>query len=318
MIFSIYFIKKIFNALIVCGGISYAIFFIFSLIGNLGESFSFSTILHLSALNSLQIIAYIPSHLFILSFCLIVLQLKSKNELIIIKEYIELKKLLLIVFPILILFVFIELKKETFSTNIEKTKSNLLNTKNLEETKIFILSDGNKKKFYIFSEFNLKEETINQYLGFEVEKQKINKGEISKNLNLHENNLYSKNAYIYENNDFRFESINKKLFDNFTNFWSQNTKKIIKTDNDNINSSYNFVQSIFFHIFFYFCISIIFLNKELVKRNANRLKIFFLILALFIYHLLIPKIMLENFHLFFHAISLTIFIIIFFKTTQYE
>ena len=125
MILSIYLIKKFFNALLVCGGISYAIFFIFSLIGNLGEKFSFNSILYLSALNSFQIFTFIPSHLYILSFCLIIMHLKSKNELIIIKEYIELKKLLLIIFPILVLFVFIEIKKDSFSAHIEKMKLNL-------------------------------------------------------------------------------------------------------------------------------------------------------------------------------------------------
>src|SRR5210317_1956225 len=106
MILSIYLIKKIFSALLVCGGISYSIFFIFSLIGNLGEKLSFNSILYLIMLNSFQIFTFIPSHLYILSFCLIIINLKSKNELAIIKEYIELKKLFLIFFPILILFVF--------------------------------------------------------------------------------------------------------------------------------------------------------------------------------------------------------------------
>ena len=58
MILALYLIKKFFNALLVCGGISYAIFYIFSLIGNLGEKFSFKSILYLSALNSFQIFSF--------------------------------------------------------------------------------------------------------------------------------------------------------------------------------------------------------------------------------------------------------------------
>ena len=129
-------------------------FFIFSLIGNLGEKFSFKSILYLSTLNSFQIFTYIPSHLFILSFCLFIIHLKSKNELIIIKEYIELKKLFLIIFPILALFTFIEIKKDKFFKNIEKIKSNLINSKNLGDTKILISSEGNKKKYTIFSGYD--------------------------------------------------------------------------------------------------------------------------------------------------------------------
>jgi hypothetical protein len=318
MILSIYLIKKFFKALLVCGGISFAIFFIFSLIGNLGEKFSFNSILYLSALNSFQIFTFIPSHLYILSFCLIIMHLKSKNELIIIKEYIELKKLLLIIFPILILFVFFEINKNSFSTNIEKMKTNLSNSKNFEKTKILISTDGNKSKYSIFSEVNSKNETINQYLEFDVENQKIKRGEISNKLIVQNNNLFSKKSIVYENNDFRHEFLDKKLFDNFSSIWTTNTETIIKNNANNKNSNYEMFQSILFHFFFYFCISMIFLSKKLVKRNISIIKIFLLILLIFLYHLLIPKIMLINFYYFFQAISLIVFFLIFLKTKKYE
>jgi hypothetical protein len=318
MILSIYLIKKFFKALLVCGGISFAIFFIFSLIGNLGEKFSFNSILYLSALNSFQIFTFIPSHLYILSFCLIIMHLKSKNELIIIKEYIELKKLLLIIFPILILFVFFEINKNSFSTNIEKMKTNLSNSKNFEKTKIFISTDGNKSKYSIFSEVNSKNETINQYLEFDVENQKIKRGEISNKLIVQNNNLFSKKSIVYENNDFRHEFLDKKLFDNFSSILTTNTETIIKNNANNKNSNYEMFQSILFHFFFYFCISMIFLSKKLVKRNISIIKIFLLILLIFLYHLLIPKIMLINFYYFFQAISLIVFFLIFLKTKKYE
>ena len=197
MTLKIYLIKKFSKAFIICGGVSCSVFFIFSLIGNLGEKFSFKSILYLSTLNSFQIFTYIPSHLFILSFCLFIIHLKSKNELIIIKEYIELKNLFLIIIPILALFTFIEIKKENFSTNIEKIKSDLVNSKNLDGTKILISSEGNKKKYTIFSGYDEDNATINQYLNFETHNQTIHRGEISSNLNLFENNLFSNKSIIY-------------------------------------------------------------------------------------------------------------------------
>ena len=318
MILSIYLIKKFFNALLVCGGISYAIFFIFSLIGNLGEKFSFNSILYLSALNSFQIFTFIPSHLYILSFCLIIMHLKSKNELIIIKEYIELKKLLLIIFPILVLFVFVEIKKDSFSAHIEKMKLNLSNSKNFEDTKIFISTDGNKTKYSIFSKVDSKNATINQYLEFNVENQKVKRGEISNSLNVENNNLFSNESIVYENNDFHYEFLNKKLFDDLTSIWGTNAKKIIKNNANNKNSNYKIFQSILFHSFFYFCISMIFLSKKLVKRNLNIIKIFLITLLIFLYHLLIPKIMINNFYFFFQSLSLMVFILIFFKAKKYE
>ena len=135
MILSVYLAKKFVNAFTICAGVSYSIFFIF-FNWNLGEKFSFKSIFFLSVLNAAQIFTYIPSHLFILSLCIFVLHLKSKNELIIIKEYIELRSLFLIIFPILTLFIFIEYNKNYLSNNIENIKLNLLNSKNLGDTKI--------------------------------------------------------------------------------------------------------------------------------------------------------------------------------------
>tara|TARA_B100000212_G_C27350377_1_gene523350 strand:+ start:414 stop:1370 length:957 start_codon:yes stop_codon:yes gene_type:complete len=318
MTLTIYLIKKYFKAFIICGGVSYSIFFIFSLIGNLGEKFSFKSILYLSTLNSFQIFTYIPSHLFILSLCLFIIHLKSKNELIIIKEYIELTKLFLIILPILATFTFIEIKKETFSAAIEKIKSDLISSKNLVDTKILISEEGNKKEYTIFSGYDESNTTINQYLKFEILNQTILRGEISSNLKLFENNLFSYGSTIYESDDFRQESIKKKLFENFFSFWSDNTEAIIKNKANSIKSHYDMIQSFLFYILFYFCISMIFLSKKLVNRGINTMKIFLLILSIFLYYLLIPKIMINNFQFFFQIISIIIFVLIFFKIKQYE
>ena len=299
-------------------GVSYSIFFIFSLISNLGEKFSFNSILYLSALNSIQIFSYIPSQLFILSLCLFIVHLKSKNELIIIKEYIELKKLFLIIFPVLALFTFIEVKKDHFSKYIENIKLNLINSKNLGDTKILISSEEDKKKYTIFNGYDVDKAIISQYLSFETQNQKILKGEISTNLNLHENSLYGVNSTIYENNNFINEDLSKMLFENFINFWSTNTGTIIKTKTNNINSNYNIIQSIIFNGLFYICISMIFLSKRLVDRGVKSTKIFLLVLSIFLYYLLIPKIMLNNFQYLFQLISIMIFILTFFKIKQYE
>ena len=318
MILTIYLLKKFFKSFIICGGVSYSIFFIFSLIGNLGEKFSFKSILYLSALNSFQIFTYIPSHLFILSLCLFIIYLKSKNELIIIKEYIKLKNLFLIIFPILATFTLIEIKKENFSSTIEKIKSDLISSKKLVDTKILISEEGNKKKYTIFSGHDESNAAINQYLKFETLNQTIYRGEISSNLNLHENNLYSNKSIIYENNDFHHEDFEKKLFENFISFWSTNTGTIIKNEAKGIRSNINIIQSIFYFSLFYFCISMIFFSKRLVDRNMNTIKIFLQILLIFLYYLLIPKIMLANYQFFFQIISIIIFTLIFFKIKQYE
>ena len=318
MTLSLYLTKKFFKALIICAFVSYSIFFLFSLIGNLGEKLSFKSIFFLSTLNSFQIFTYIPSHLFILSLSLFVLHLKAQNELIIIKEYIDLAKLFLIILPILALFIFIEIKKDNFSNNIEKIKSNLINSKNHEDTKIFILLDGNKKKYTIFNGYDQDNSSINQYLSFETQNNIINRGEISNNLYLDGSDLFSNKSTIYKNNNFQNENFNKKIFENFISFWTTNTETIIKNETNNLNSIYNIIHSIIFNGLFYLCISMIFLSKKLVDRGINTIKIVLIVLSIFLYYLLIPKIMLNNFQFLFQSITIIIFILALLKIKQYE
>ena len=180
----------------------------------------------------------------------------------------------------MVLFTFVEIKKEALTTNIEKIKSNLISSKNLGNTKILISSEGNKKKYTIFSGYDEVNSTIGQYLNFEIINQTIFKGEISSNLKLLENNLYSYGSTIYEDNDFRHEKFTNKLFENFVNFWAVNTGAIIKSNTIGIKSNYNMIQTILFFSLFYICISMIFLSKKLVNREINTMKVFLLILSM--------------------------------------
>ena len=317
MTLSIYIIKKFLISLVICTLISYSFFFIFSLIGNLGEKLPFNSILYLSAINSFQIFTYIPSHLFILSFCLFIINLKSKNELIIIKEYIELKSLFLIIFPILTVFIFIEIKKNDFSKNIEILKSNLIEDKKKDITKIFISTSENKKKFTIFSQTD-NEAVVDQYLNVETQNGTIYHGELSTNLNLSNNNLISNESTIYEDNDFRYENIKKILMRNFKDYWSENPGKIIKNNTNSFSLNYSIIKQIIFFSLFYICISMLFFSKKLVNRNINISKIIFVVISIFLYFLLIPKINLNIFGYIFQMISIIIFILVFFQIKQDE
>jgi len=317
MTLPIYLIKKFFISLVICTGVSYAFFFIFSLIGNLGEKLPFNLILYLSTLNSVQIFTYIPSHLFILTFFLFIISLKSKNELIIIKEYIELKKLFLIIFPILTLFILIEIKKNDISENIEIFKSNIIEPEQKDITKIFISTTENNKKFTIFSKSDNKA-IVDQYLNVEIQNNTIHRGEMSVNLNLSNNNLISNESTIYENNDFRYENIKKKLIENFKDYWSKNPGSIIKDKTNSFSSSYNIIKLIIFFSLYYICISMIFFSKKLVNRNINIFKIILVVISIFLYFLLIPKINLNNFGYIFQMLTIIIFILVFFQIKQDE
>lgn len=318
MTLSIYLFKKFILSITICTVVTYLIFFIFSLIGNLSENFSFISILYISLLNALQIFTYIPSHLFILSICLFVLDLKSRNELMIVKEYTKLRGLILVILPILILFILLEYKKDNASLSLEKFKSNLINERNLNNIKLLIEYDDNKKTYSIFNKNIEDNDIVEQYLSYQIRNFEIESGTFSSNLNLKENDLFSYETILYNNNNFQIDTSENKLFDNFSIFWSENPETIIKKNSTTLNSNYTIIMSNVFTTLFYLCAAIVFLSKKLVKRNVNFLRIFLLVLFIFFYHLIIPKIMINNFHYYFQFISLIVFLLIFLKIKKYE
>ena len=90
----------------ICVFSSFIVFFISSLIGNLNEDYLFNDILKISLYGSLQIITYVPVFIFLLSVILLLIFLRSKNEMIVIKSYINEKKLFIFFAPIVLVFSF--------------------------------------------------------------------------------------------------------------------------------------------------------------------------------------------------------------------
>ena len=318
MILTIYLLKKFIKFLFISIAISYSIFFIFSLLGSLGENFNFVTILQLSALNSLNIYSIIPSHLFLLAIFIFIIDLKSKNELIVIKEYFHINRLFLMIFPVIIIFIYIEFYKESLSTNINKIKSDLININSNENTKIVVKTSGYNKTYTIFKSSNKKSNQVDLFLSYEIQNNNIKNAKFSNNLYMNMSDLYSNNQMLFNDNKFKYDYSNTKLYTNFKNFWNNEPKVIYQSKLNDIKSSFNNFYSIFFYTLFYFCISIILFSKNIVNRNLNIQKIVLIILFLFLYFLIIPKITLSYFHYYFQIISLVIFAITFLQIRKYE
>ena len=62
----------------------------------------------------------------------------------------------------------------------------------------------------------------------------------------------------------------------------------------------------------------LFFSKKLVNRNINMTKIILVVISIFLYFLLIPKINLNNFGYIFQIITIIIFILVFFQIKQNE
>ena len=118
--------QKYMLSLSICLISSYVIFFIFSLLGNLNEDYFFKTIINLSLLNSFQILLYLPCFIFLISVILLTIFLRSKNEMIIIKSYINIKMMMIFFLPLAFFFTILELNKNDLVLFFENSKNNLV------------------------------------------------------------------------------------------------------------------------------------------------------------------------------------------------
>ena len=315
----IYILKKYFYSLTLSFFSSFSIFFIFSLLGNLSEKISFHSIIFLSFLNVVQIFTYIPSYLFAISVVLCVIFLKNKNELIIIKSYIKIEKLLIISLPLIIIFLLFEINKSFILDKVDYFKSSYIKEKNIKDLKVYINHlDDNEKSYAIFKNINQDSKSIEQYLFYQIIDSKIVSGKFNKNLVLKDDYLISKESFQYQNENI--ENINPQMI--IVNNLKELLSEVggIKIINEYQYSNFNFtkINTWIFYFLFYLIFMTVFLSKKILNSKANLTKLFIFIFTLFVYYLFIPGINLNNYNIIFHIITTLTLILVFIKVKKNE
>ena len=275
------------TSLLMCFASSLIIFFIFSLIGNLNENYSFKVILKLSLLNSLQILTYVPAFIYLLSIILLTIFLKSKNEIIIIKSYFNLKRLTLFILPVVIIFTTIEINKRELNLLIEDTKLNLIKISSQSDIKIFIKKNEISKNYILFKNINLNNLDNLEYRSYFVTNNKINSAEFSNNLKLINNSFYAE-RYTKYNNNFIEDINNKKIIDiNFLNYIQKSSmvKNISKRNNLDLN--FKLINFIIFFILFFIYVFLYFFSSKYVSTKQSLKKPIFVCLIILIYSFVI-------------------------------
>ena len=303
---------KLIRAIFISFGVSYSIFFLFSLFGNFAEKYSFSTVLILSFLNSFQIFTYIPSFLIISSIFLMIYSLKSKNELVIIKEYMKISVITFWFMPIILTFSIVENNKTDMSMYLDMLKSKFLSNKNFESKKLIINENGNKKSFIILKDVDYISNNIGEYLNYQVEDNIIKKAEFSNDLFNNNDSIYAKSSVIYEKNNISSYSNNKVIIDSFEKI---HNKDFFLDSNISKNNKFNLIQfnSFIFYLFFYLCIFLHFFNRNIIQRNYSYFNLFYFSFIIFLYSLAVSNISLSDNNFMFHLTSTFILITIFFK-----
>ena len=200
----------------------FIIFFIFSLINYLNEDYTFSTIINISVLNSLQILVHVSAFLFLISVILLSIFLRSKNEIVIIKSYVSLKKLIVFFLPIILLFTILEINKKSLATFIENIKSNLLDINNNSVIKIIINNDNETETFTVFNNINGANLESTEYRFYEISDNKIIEAQFSDDLFISNNKIIA-NYYTKYNKNIIEDIYSKKIFEvNFSDLLNYN------------------------------------------------------------------------------------------------
>ena len=318
MILIKYLYIKILSSLFICLLSCLTIFYIFSLIGNLGENLPFVSILFLSFLNSVQILTYVPSIVILLSLILFINFLRTKNELIVVKEYLSNYKILLAFVPIALIFTIFEIFKENASDNIEKYKKNYLNSSNLMHTKVIIDIDDDYKSYIILKDLNIADSTIKEFQKYEIDRNNIIGGEYSKKLIITDDNLITNEFIRYRDNMImKYKEENRIL----TNIKKLSLDKIIinKVDNQNLfNFNFININRLISSILFYLSLFFILMSKKIVDRKQSIAYTIFLGFLFLFYLLIINNIELKFLNNEYQILTLILVSLTFFKFYKYE
>ena len=278
---------KFFLSLSICLITSYVIFFIFSLIGNLNEGYLFNIIIKLSLLNSLQILTYVPTFIFLLSIVLFTIFLKSKNEIIIIKSYVNIKKILIFIFPLILIFTILEINKKNLAKIIDNNKGYLVHQNSSSKVKILVNQYSDTKEITILQNFDPNNMDKSEIRSYKIVNNKLKFAEYSNNLDILNNSLLLNNYTQYKNNIIKNFNTQKQININFINLFLKKTFIKNLSDKNLIKFDLSLINLIFFFIIFLNYIFFSFFNKKFVSSKQSLKIPIFMCLLILIYSFVI-------------------------------
>ena len=298
--------------------ISFFLFYIFSLFGHLNEELNFKSVLYLSYLNSIQILSYIPSFIILLSLLLFVIFLKSRNELLIIKEYLSTKVLLILFLPLVIVFALFMLNKEEIVDLISNSKEDFLNSNHAYSTKVIIEEKKNKKVFTIIKDLDLNNSSIGEMQKYYVADDQITQGEFSNNLQISDNKIIAKELTQFKMNNII--KINKPfiILDNLDDFIRSQAIYYQRVNDNKLVNILNLIEKLFYLILLFYSLILILFNKKIIDKKDTMSKPVVLCFLLLIYSLIINSLELNLLSIELSFLSLSMIFLVFIKYFYYE
>jgi len=313
-----YFYKKIFFSLTISIISSSVVFYVFSLLGNLGEKSSFVSILIVSFLNTLQILTYIPSFIILLSLILLIILLRSKNELMIFKEYLSLKRIFILFLPITLIFSLIEVNKSAGQEKIENIKSDFLNSDTLYNTKVIISERDNFKSYTILKGLDIANSKVKEFQRYEILNNKVQVAEYSNQIKVVDKLIITNNFSKYENDRISNKYQENIIIDDIDKIDNKNL--VIRELNKNFVLNYQLkdVVKVLYFLIFFICIFIILFNKKVVDQKRSFLLIILICFVLLFYSIIIFNVKLNFFNTELQILALLLILLNLYKFTKYE
>lgn len=309
MLFYKFIFIKIIQSIILGALILLSVLYIFSIIELLSQNYELTDTLVIGLINTIELLMTIPSILLLMSIILFWNNLKKTNELIIIRHYLSLKKIMLIYSLFILIFASLEINKNNLNSNIKYLKEIYL--KGFTETEI------NQKVFF---NFNNQELTISKFNGLNIKKRIIAEISIYK----FKNDIFEKSIYSNENQIIGNKIVMKNPnivtsqsikdikgqyvinLEEFEDGFYSNLDKLNLSNKKELVNPIGLLKKITLMIVLFAYISV-FISREAINKNASALKYISISVLIFIYSFVTSQIYLESYHILFHlSVLLTI------------
>tara|TARA_B110000858_G_C17748417_1_gene448459 strand:+ start:267 stop:1229 length:963 start_codon:yes stop_codon:yes gene_type:complete len=302
MLFYKFILTKIVNSIILSILILYSVLYIFSIIELLGEKYEMLDTLVIGLINTLELLLTIPNIIFLITVIIFWNNIKKTNELLIIRHYISLKKIMSIFSLFIIIFSILEINKNYLNNHIKDIKEIYLKNSigNRTGQKIFFHFDGGKLSITRLNGINLKENLIREISIYKFEYNKFINALYSDSNQLINNQIIMRNLKNITSTliaDMKQEY--KINLDYFGEGFYNNKSMIITYKNINSKKPIGVIKQLTLFIVLYAFLSK-FLSKKGIQRNSNALKYISLSFIIFIYSFITSQIYLENYNSIFH------------------
>ena len=308
MLFYKFIFIKIFQSVIMSAIIISSVLYIFSVIELLNESYKFNNTLILGLINTLELLMTIPTIVFAMSVVLFWNNIKKTNELIIIRHYLKLNRILIIFTLFIGIFGYFEINKTDLNTKVTSLKEIYLkqSANNSSNQKIFFIYDENS--FTITRLDGINHNSINEVSVYEFENDIFKKSIYSDLNSINNNKIIMEKPKIITQYSINNASSNFEIeLDKFGEyFYNKDNKISLRNDSNKVNTIGLLKQIILILVLYTYVVLL--LSKKGIQKNTSVLKYIVLTFVIFIYSFITSQTYLESYNTPFQISVLLIFV----------